>query len=192
MLNFIRRIWNNNDVVPAADINRWENGIEQVTNAVNGLTNHTHNANDINAGTLNIARIPTGTTATTVALGNHTHAIEDSGWINLPSHDESTIAFMAYRRLNGVVYLRGELSFNAPQGSSVVTTQFATMPNGFRPNATARISLFNGSSAINAHPHLVSFALNINPAGAVSRTSAGSGSHTFAVSSVITGNYPIG
>lgn len=35
---------------------------------------HQHNASDINAGTLNITRIPTGTTATTVSLGNHTHA----------------------------------------------------------------------------------------------------------------------
>lgn len=35
---------------------------------------HTHNASDIDAGVLNIARIPTGTTATTVALGNHTQA----------------------------------------------------------------------------------------------------------------------
>ena len=34
---------------------------------------HTHNATDVNAGTLNIARIPTGTTSTTVSLGNHTH-----------------------------------------------------------------------------------------------------------------------
>src|SRR5690606_20339805 len=33
-------------------------------------TSHTHNASDINAGTLNIARIPTGTTGSTVALGN--------------------------------------------------------------------------------------------------------------------------
>lgn len=37
-------------------------------------TTHNHNASNINAGTLDIARIPTGTTATTVALGNHTHA----------------------------------------------------------------------------------------------------------------------
>ena len=34
---------------------------------------HTHNASDVNAGTLDIARLPTGTTGSTVALGNHTH-----------------------------------------------------------------------------------------------------------------------
>src|SRR5690606_22624415 len=31
---------------------------------------HTHNASDINAGTLAFARIPTGTTSSTVAVGN--------------------------------------------------------------------------------------------------------------------------
>lgn len=35
---------------------------------------HTHNASDINAGTLALERIPTGTSGSTVALGNHTHA----------------------------------------------------------------------------------------------------------------------
>lgn len=36
-------------------------------------TSHTHNASNIDAGVLAIARIPTGTSWTTVALGNHTH-----------------------------------------------------------------------------------------------------------------------
>lgn len=35
---------------------------------------HSHAAADISSGTLAIARIPTGTTSSTVALGNHTHA----------------------------------------------------------------------------------------------------------------------
>lgn len=35
---------------------------------------HTHSADDITSGTLAIARIPTGTTSSTVALGNHTHS----------------------------------------------------------------------------------------------------------------------
>jgi len=36
-------------------------------------SNHQHSAADITSGTLALARIPTGTTGTTVALGNHTH-----------------------------------------------------------------------------------------------------------------------
>ena len=35
---------------------------------------HTHDASAITSGTLNIAQVPTGTTSTTVALGNHTHS----------------------------------------------------------------------------------------------------------------------
>ena len=37
-------------------------------------TSHTHAATDIASGTINIARIPTGSTGTTVSLGNHGHA----------------------------------------------------------------------------------------------------------------------
>lgn len=37
-------------------------------------SSHTHSAADITSGTINIARIPTGTSSSTVALGNHTHS----------------------------------------------------------------------------------------------------------------------
>jgi hypothetical protein len=55
-------------------------GIAQsaVTNLTTDLagkasSSHTHAATDITSGTLAIARIPTGTTSSTTALGNHTH-----------------------------------------------------------------------------------------------------------------------
>jgi hypothetical protein len=53
--------------------------------ATKANSTHTHNAADVDAGTLNIARVPTGTTGTTVALGNHTHAASaiDSGTIDI-------------------------------------------------------------------------------------------------------------
>lgn len=38
------------------------------------LTAHTHPASDVVSGTLAIARIPTGTTSSTVSLGDHTHS----------------------------------------------------------------------------------------------------------------------
>lgn len=37
-------------------------------------SSHTHAATEITSGTLALARIPTGTTSSTVALGNHTHS----------------------------------------------------------------------------------------------------------------------
>lgn len=38
-------------------------------------SSHTHQASDINSGTFNIARIPTGSTSSTVSLGNHGHEL---------------------------------------------------------------------------------------------------------------------
>ena len=53
--------------------------ISNITNLQDELdskanTSHTHNANQITDGTFSIDRIPTGTTASTVAVGNHTHS----------------------------------------------------------------------------------------------------------------------
>jgi len=55
--------------------------------ALDGKANatHTHAASGITSGTLNIARIPTGTSSTTVAIGNHTH----TGMVSSP--DVTTI-----------------------------------------------------------------------------------------------------
>lgn len=49
-------------------------------------SDHTHAAADIGSGTLAIARIPTGTTSSTVALGNHTH----SGYATSTHNHDST------------------------------------------------------------------------------------------------------
>ena len=60
----------------------------QVDTSLSGKANtsHTHSATDVNSGTLNIARIPTGTTGTTVSLGNHNH---DSSYSALGhTHDD--------------------------------------------------------------------------------------------------------
>lgn len=43
-------------------------------NTNKAAVDHTHEASAITSGTLALARIPTGTTSSTVALGNHTHA----------------------------------------------------------------------------------------------------------------------
>jgi len=70
-------------------------------------TSHQHNASDINAGTLNIARIPTGTGANQVATGNHSHTINQiNGGITQALANEADLntAFTAgfYRVLDAV------------------------------------------------------------------------------------------
>lgn len=70
------------DITATAPATATDNGDGTVTVGVTtGTTagtvatgNHTHTADDIESGTLAIARVPTGTTGSTVALGNHTHA----------------------------------------------------------------------------------------------------------------------
>lgn len=52
-----------------------------------GATISALDAGDVTAGTFNIARIPTGTTGTTVALGNHTHS-----YVSLVSSTDNAIA----------------------------------------------------------------------------------------------------
>jgi hypothetical protein len=45
----------------------------QTTLDAKAASSHTHAATDITSGTLALARVPTGTTLSTVALGNHSH-----------------------------------------------------------------------------------------------------------------------
>lgn len=45
------------------------------TDTSRAAASHVHAAADVTSGTLDIARIPTGTTSGTVAVGNHTHTV---------------------------------------------------------------------------------------------------------------------
>lgn len=66
--------------------------------------NHTHSADDITSGTLDISRIPTGTSSTTVALGDHTHATKHIGSLS------GYIAGNSFETLNGTMSLNEALS----------------------------------------------------------------------------------
>ncbi len=58
---------------------------------------HTHAASDINSGTLSIDRIPTGTTSTTVSLGNHTHTqLHDRSHAITSTSDHTATAWRAF------------------------------------------------------------------------------------------------
>lgn len=54
------------------------------------VNTHTHAAADITSGTLAIARIPTGTSGTTVAIGNHTHTPSEVGLGNVSNTAQVT------------------------------------------------------------------------------------------------------
>jgi hypothetical protein len=74
---------------------------------------HTHAAADIASGTIDIARIPTGATSSTVSIGNHKHAATD-----ITSGTVST-ARLASGTASPTTFLRGDQTWAAPPVTSV-------------------------------------------------------------------------
>lgn len=64
--------WQDGDAFSADDMNDVATAVNDNTSAIAGKADavHTHNAADITGGQLSIARIPTGTSAQTVCIGN--------------------------------------------------------------------------------------------------------------------------
>jgi hypothetical protein len=99
---------------------------------------HTHDASDISVGTLNIARVPTGTSGSTVCIGNdsrlsdartptaHTHGLTDS----YVGHIETPTARTYY------------IEISAPVARTITRLDFATSAG------TVDLTLTNGLSTI--------------------------------------------
>lgn len=75
---------------------------------------HTHTATAITSGIFDIARLPTGTTSTTISLGNHTHVVEP-GVVILA--DGATIAVNATLGEIFRVTLTGDHTLGNPSGA---------------------------------------------------------------------------
>lgn len=73
-------------------------------------TSHTHAASDITSGTFDIARVPTGNTATTVALGNHTHS----------DYQETLVSGTNIKTVNGLSLL-GDGNISISTGGTALT-----------------------------------------------------------------------
>ncbi len=78
--------------ITGTDIGNWDSAFSWGNHATAGYAplTHQHSASDITSGVLGIGRIPVGTTASTVAAGDHTHAnfIEnetDPTWSGTPN-----------------------------------------------------------------------------------------------------------
>lgn len=92
---------------------------------------HAHAATDITSGTLDIARIPTGTTSTTVCIGNDAR-LSDARTPTAHTHAASDITSgtMATARLgsgtaNSTTFLRGDQTWAAPAGGGSNEVKFA-------------------------------------------------------------------
>ena len=88
-------------------------------------SSHNHDAGNITSGTLALARIPTGTTSSTVALGNHTH----SGYAS-SSHTHSGYASSSHTH-----------STYEPVWTSTTTTSSTITPSDHKE------IIYNGSSS---------------------------------------------
>lgn len=96
-------------------------------------------AGDTTTGTFDIARIPTGTTGTTVALGNHTHSYQPldadltaiaalagtSGLLKKTAADTWTLDTNTYITGNQTITLSGVVTGS---GTTAITTAFAASP----------------------------------------------------------------
>ena len=101
----------------AEELNYMDGVTSNVQTQLNGkaATSHNHNASNINAGTLDIARIPTGTSASTVALGNHTHS-EYAASSHTHGTDDVT-ALTGYTEGTSTTILAPTMSLNAALAS---------------------------------------------------------------------------
>jgi len=145
--------------VGAAPIDHTHDWAEIIGQSGGALSEHQHDASDINRGVLNINRIPRGTGANQVASGNHTHTLGSLGaaaashthagmatqtWVNdrpglsttpwtglrLENNtNASGNASLQYRRIGRTIYVRGTLT------DITNTRVVATLPTGFRPFA---------------------------------------------------------
>lgn len=65
---------------------------------------HSHAASSITSGVLDIARIPTGTTSTTVSLGNHTHSGGSDPWTVIRLSAEFPTTSNAAQNITGLAF----------------------------------------------------------------------------------------
>lgn len=96
-------------------------------------------ASDTTTGTFDIARIPTGSTGTTVSLGNHTHSYQPvdadltaiaglagtSGFLKKTATDTWALDTNTYLTGNQTITLSGVVTGS---GTTAITTSFATSP----------------------------------------------------------------
>jgi hypothetical protein len=97
-------------------------------------TSHSHSASDTTSGTFDIARIPTGTTSTTVAAGNHTHSqLHDRSHAITSTSDHTATAWRVFHS-NGsgeVVELAlGASGTVLTSGGTSAAPTFSALPSG--------------------------------------------------------------
>lgn len=113
---------------------------------------HQHSASDVSSGTFDIARIPTGTTSTTVSLGNHTHSqLHDRSHAITSSSDHTATAWrLFYSNGSGVIT---ELTLGS-SGQALLSNGASAAPSWGSAGSNSASDLTTGTLAaarIGAH-----------------------------------------
>lgn len=105
---------------------------------------HTHDASDIDSGTLDLARIPTGTSSDTVALGDHAHSEYAAASHNHAASAITSGALGVAHGGTGVSTLGAGLVYHSASGTGALS--IATAAN-VRSVADEVKALFSGTAA---------------------------------------------
>lgn len=115
---------------------------------------HTHAASDTTSGTFNIARIPTGSTGTTVALGNHSHAaitFTTTGGAGAGiTYDGSTIRTIDYSTIGAVSNSAVQTVGGAKTFSAAMTTTSISASGNITTSASLLRSALAGGGTTGA------------------------------------------
>lgn len=107
-------------------------------------TTHAHAAADTTSGTFGLAQIPTGSTASTVALGNHTHAAVNPTYATL-ANGTTAMALATNNAVKVTPTATATYTTTVPPAGSVrqiiiltsgVSSFTITFGSGFKPTAT--------------------------------------------------------
>jgi len=113
---------------------------------------HTHAGTDITSGTIGISYIPTGTTGTTVALGNHVHGnITNTGTLSTSvtatnpvkvviTDSGNTVGTLTTTGASGTTFLRGDGTWVTPTGFANPMTTAGDIIYGGASGAPTRLA----------------------------------------------------
>lgn len=114
-------------------------------------TAHNHAADDVNSGTLDVARVPTGTSGSTVALGNHAHGYVAPAIVTATLTNGQTYTPDANNGTNGVWKLTanaGNFTLAAPSNpADMQIVRVAVLASG-----AIRTVTFSGFIASTTYP----------------------------------------
>jgi len=157
----------------------------------------------ITTGTILIGRIPTGTTSTTVSLGNHNHTLDSLTSVTISSKASNDVL-----QWNGTAWVNKTLAGagisatgHTHSGADITsgTVDFARLPTGTGANEVAvgnHNHTFDSLSNVTISAKSTSDVVQWNGTAWVNKTLAGAGiaaaSHTHDAGDITTGTLPVG